>query len=59
MSEANENNSSNNELLLQILQTLNMFQLQTTASFNELRAEIKENKIIGHVFHSFHFLLIS
>ena len=44
MSEANENNSSNNELLLQILQTLNMFQLQTTASFNELRAEIKENK---------------
>ena len=44
MSEANENNSSNNELLLQIFQTLNMFQLQTTASFNELRAEIKENK---------------
>lgn len=44
MSEANENNSSNNELLLQIFQTLNMFQLQTKASFNELRAEIKENK---------------
>lgn len=37
----------NNEILEQVLQlgqTLNAFQLQTTASFNELRAEIKENK---------------
>ena len=38
------NDNNNNELLMQILQTLNTFQLQTTASFNELRAEIKENK---------------
>ena len=36
--------NDNTTLLLQILQTLNTFQLQTTASFNELRAEIKENK---------------
>ena len=38
---------NNNEILEQVLQlgqTLNAFQLQTTASFNELRAEIKENK---------------
>lgn len=37
----------NNEILEQVLQlgqALNAFQLQTTASFNELRAEIKENK---------------
>ena len=37
----------NNEILEQVLQlgqTLNAFQLQTTASFNELRAKIKENK---------------
>ncbi len=37
----------NNEILEQVLQlgqALNTFQLQTTASFNELRAEIKENK---------------
>ena len=36
--------NDNTTLLLQILHTLNTFQLQTTASFNELRAEIKENK---------------
>ena len=40
------NNNNNNEMLLQILQTLNDFQLQTTASFNELRAEIKESRRI-------------
>ena len=37
----------NNQILEQVLQlgqALNTFQLQTTASFNELRAEIKENK---------------
>ena len=37
----------NNEILEQVLQlgqALNTFQLQTTVSFNELRAEIKENK---------------
>lgn len=38
------NTNTDNDLLVQILQTLNTFQLQTTASFNELRAEIKENK---------------
>ena len=32
------------EQVLQLGQALNTFQLQTTASFNELRAEIKENK---------------
>ena len=32
-----------NEMLIQILQTLNNFQVQTTASFNELRAEIKKS----------------
>ena len=42
----NNNNNNNNEMLLQILQTLNDFQLQTTASFNELRAEIKESRRI-------------
>ena len=33
-------------MFLQILQTLNDFQIQTTASFNELRAEIKESRRI-------------
>ena len=32
------------EQVLQLGQALNTFQLQTTDSFNELRAEIKENK---------------
>jgi len=36
--------NDNNELLIQILQTLNNFQLQTTASFTELRTKIEENK---------------
>ena len=35
-----------NEMLIQILQTLNNFQVQTTASFNELRAEIKKSREI-------------
>ena len=36
--------NDNNELLIQILQTLNNFQLQTTASFTELRSKVEENK---------------
>ena len=36
--------NDNNELLIQILQTLNNFQLQTAASFTELRTKIEENK---------------
>ncbi len=36
--------NDNNELLIQILQTLNNFQVQTTASFTELRTKIEENK---------------
>ena len=35
-----------NEMLIQILQTLNNFQVQTAASFNELRAEIKKSREI-------------
>ncbi len=35
-----------NEMLMQILQTLNNFQVQTAASFNELRAEIKKSREI-------------
>ena len=35
-----------NEMLIQILQTLNNFQLQTTASFSEVRAEIKKSREI-------------
>ena len=35
-----------NEMLIQILQTLNNFQVQTVASFNELRAEIKKSREI-------------
>ena len=33
-------------MLIQILQTLNNFQVQTAASFNELRAEIKKSREI-------------
>lgn len=36
--------SENNELLTQILKTLNEFQVQTTKSINDLREEIRENK---------------
>ena len=36
--------NDNNELLIQILQTLNNFQLQTAASFTELRSMVEENK---------------
>ena len=36
--------NDNNELLIQILQTLNNFQLQTAASFTELRSKVEENK---------------
>ena len=36
--------NDNNELLIQILQTLNNFQLQTAASFTELRSKLEENK---------------
>lgn len=46
MIDNDNNNNNNNEMLLQILQTLNDFQIQTTASFNELRAEIKESRRI-------------
>ena len=35
-----------NEMLIQILLTLNNFQVQTAASFNELRAEIKKSREI-------------
>lgn len=35
-----------NEMLIQILQTLNNFQVQTAASFNELRTEIKKSREI-------------
>ena len=35
-----------NEMLIQILQTLNNFQVQTAASFNELRLEIKKSREI-------------
>lgn len=35
-----------NEMLIQILQTLNNFQVQTAMSFNELRAEIKKSREI-------------
>lgn len=38
--------ADNNEMLIQILQTLNNFQLQTTASFSEVRAEIKKSREI-------------
>lgn len=38
--------SDNNEMLIQILQTLNNFQLQTTAAFSEVRAEIKKSREI-------------
>ena len=38
--------ADNNEMLIQILQTLNNFQVQTAASFNELRAEIKKSREI-------------
>ena len=46
MIDNDNNNNNNNEMFLQILQTLNDFQIQTTASFNELRAEIKESRRI-------------
>ena len=36
--------NDNNELLIQILQTLNNFQLQTAASCTELRSKVEENK---------------
>lgn len=36
--------NDNNEILIQILQTLNNFQLQTAASFTELRSKVEENK---------------
>ena len=36
----------NKDLLIQIMQTLNNFQLQNVASFNELRAEIKKSREI-------------
>ena len=36
--------NDNNELFIQILQTLNNFQLQTAASFTELRSKVEENK---------------
>ena len=35
-----------NEMLIQILQTLNNFQVQTAASFKGLRAEIKKSREI-------------
>ena len=35
---------NNNELLTQILQTLNTFQVQTTKAINDLREEVRENK---------------
>ena len=38
--------ADNNEMLMQILQTLNNFQLQTTAAFSEVRAEIKKSREI-------------
>ena len=38
--------ADNNEMLIQILQTLNNFQLQTTAEFSEIRAEIKKSREI-------------
>ena len=38
--------NDNNELLIQILQTLNNFQLQTAASFTELRSKVEENKML-------------
>ena len=38
--------ADNNEMLIQILQTLNDFQLQTAASFSEVRAEIKKSREI-------------
>ena len=38
--------ADNNEMLIQILQTLNDFQLQTATSFSEVRAEIKKSREI-------------
>lgn len=38
--------ADNNEMLIQILQTLNNFQLKTTAAFSEVRAEIKKSREI-------------
>lgn len=38
--------ADNNEMLIQILQTLNNFQLQTTVAFSEVRAEIKKSREI-------------
>lgn len=38
--------ADDNEMLIQILQTLNNFQLQTTAAFSEVRAEIKKSREI-------------
>lgn len=38
--------ADNNEMLIQILQTLNKFQLQTTVAFSEVRAEIKKSREI-------------
>lgn len=38
--------ADNNEMLIQILQTLNNFQLQTIAAFSEVRAEIKKSREI-------------
>ena len=38
--------ADNNEMLIQILQKLNNFQLQTTAAFSEVRAEIKKSREI-------------
>ena len=38
--------ADNNEMLIQILQTLNDFQLQTAAAFSEVRAEIKKSREI-------------
>ena len=35
---------NNSELLTQILQTLNTFQVQTTKAINDLREEVRENK---------------
>ena len=38
--------ADNNEMLIQILKTLNNFQLQTTEEFSEVRAEIKKSREI-------------
>ena len=35
---------NSNEILIQILQTLNTFQAQTTQAINDLREEVRENK---------------